>query len=299
MRNIGNQRTNNKHDKTFKIVLENKEEVANLINRVIEFEKRIKAEELEKYNKNFITQNLKIQEADIVYKIKNRNIYFLIEHQTKIDYSMAYRILNYQIEIMRSSVDQKRIKNKEYKHALVISMVLYTGSSRWTAKNNIKEMQEKIKIKNAEPMIENYYYILDINDYTKKELLEEKSFLSKIMLLEKSKSSEELVENLEEINPKLKSEEKETLKRILIYALEEYLEEEKLEQIINKMNKGGEEEMLAMVEMLKREKQTDIARGKSEGAAQRTVKLAKRMLKEKLDIEMIEKITGLKREKFM
>ena len=158
MRNIGNQRTNNKHDKTFKIVLENKEEVANLINRVIE---------------------------------------------------------------------------------------------------------------------------------------------CKIMLLEKSKSSEELIENLEEINPKLKSEEKETLKRILIYALEEYLEEEKLEQIINKMNKGGEEEMLAMVEMLKREKQTDIARGKSEGAAQRTVKLAKRMLKEKLDIEMIEKITGLKREKFM
>ena len=291
MRNIGNQRTNNKHDKTFKIVLENKEEVANLINRVIEFEKRIKAEELEKYNKNFITQNLKIQEADIVYKIKNRNIYFLIEHQTKIDYSMAYRILNYQIEIMRSSVDQKRIKNKEYKHALVISMVLYTGSSRWTAKNNIKEMQEKIKIKNAEPMIENYYYILDINDYTKKELLEEKSFLSKIMLLEKSKSSEELIENLEEINPKLKSEEKETLKRILIYALEEYLEEEKLEQIINKMNKGGEEEMLAMVEMLKREKQ--------EGVKKEKISLAKKMLKEKLDIKMIEKITGLKREKFM
>ena len=291
MSNIGNQRTNNKHDKTFKIVLENKEEVANLINRVIEFEKRIKAEELEKYNKNFITQNFKIQEADIVYKIKNRNIYFLIEHQTKIDYSMAYRILNYQIEIMRSSVDQKRIKNKVYKHALVISMVLYTGSSRWTAKNNIKEMQEKIKIKNAEPMIENYYYILDINDYTKKELLEEKSFLSKIMLLEKSKSSEELIENLDEINPKLKSEEKETLKRILIYALEEYLEEEKLEQIINKMNKGGEEEMLAMVEMLKREKQ--------EGVKKEKISLAKKMLKEKLDIKMIEKITGLKREKFM
>ena len=138
---------------------------------------------------------------------------------------MAYRILNYQIEIMRSSVNPKKVKNKEYKHALVISMVLYTGSSKWKAKTNIKEIQEEMKIKNAEPMIENYYYILDINDYTKKELLEEKSFLSKIMLLEKSKSSEELIENLEEINPKLEREQKETLKRILIYALRDYLEE--------------------------------------------------------------------------
>ena len=57
--------------------------------------------------------------------------------------------------------------------------------------------------------------------------------------------------------------------------------------------------MLAMVEMLKREKQTDIARGKQEGIKKEKINLAKKMLKEKLDIKMIEKITGLKKEKFM
>ena len=85
--------------------------------------------------------------------------------------------------------------------------------------------------------------------------------------------------------------------------LRDYLEEEKLEEIINKMSKGGEEEMLAMVEMLKREKKTYIARGKSEGVKagrkKEKISLAKKMLKENLAIEMIEKITGLKREKFM
>ena len=60
-RNIENKEINNKHDKTFKIILENKEEVAKLINKTIDFGEVIKPEDLEKYNRSFVTKNYRIQ----------------------------------------------------------------------------------------------------------------------------------------------------------------------------------------------------------------------------------------------
>ena len=92
------------------------------------------------------------------------------------------------------------------------------------------------------------------------------------------------------------------------------MDEETLRKIINKIGQGVDEEMLAMVEMLKRERQTEKiekekavklgeARGRAEGMKtgrkKEKVSLAKKMLKENFAIEIIEKITGLRREKFM
>ena len=59
--------------------------------------------------------------------------------------------------------------------------------------------------------------------------------------------------------------------------------------------------------MLERERKRDIrkgirlgrAEGEARGVKTEKLNLAKRMLKENLDIELIEKITGLKRKKFM
>lgn len=93
---------------------------------------------------------------------------------------------------------------------------------------------------------------------------------------------------------------------IVNYTLNNYIDKETIKKITNKI-KEGSGNMLAVVEMLEKERQRDIkkgikigeARGEARGAAKNTLKLAKRMLKENFTIEIIEKITGLKREKFM
>ena len=41
------------------------------------------------------------------------------------------------------------------------------------------------------------YDIVDVNDFSKEELIKEKSFLSKAMLIEKAKDSEEIARYLE------------------------------------------------------------------------------------------------------
>ena len=235
------------------------------------------------------------READIVYKYKDRNIFFLIEHQTKIDYSMPYRILEYEMAIMRSAVEIKKLKTKEYKLPLVVPIVLYTGKQKWNSKQYIEESQEKlydVKIKVGN------YNLVDINDYTKEELLKSKTITAKIMLLEKSKSTEETIKMLEEIIPNIKEEYKELLKRVISMLLEEKIGKEKAEELINKIN-GGEEKMLALLDMVRNENQKYINIGKEEerkNSEKKCREIVKNLLKLKMPISQISEVTKLTKE---
>ena len=235
------------------------------------------------------------READIVYKYKDRNIFFLIEHQTKIDYSMPYRILEYEMAIMRSAVEIKKLKTKEYKLPLVVPIVLYTGKQKWNSKQYIEESQEKlydVKIKVGN------YNLVDINDYTKEELLKSKTITAKIMLLEKSKSTEETIKMLEEIIPNIKEEYKELLKRVISMLLEEKIGKKKAEELINKIN-GGEEKMLALLDMVRNENQKYINIGKEEerkNSEKKCREIVKNLLKLKMPISQISEVTKLTKE---
>ena len=158
---------NNEHDKVFRDVLSIKEEALSLINKAIKPEKEIK-EEIELYNSRFITSKYKERESDIIYKVKNKNIFFIIEHQSTIDYSMPYRMMQYSIEIMRLIINEKENKNKTYKYPQIIPIIIYTGEKEWDAKLSMKELVEKVEWYEEKEEIS----LVDINKYTKEELLE-------------------------------------------------------------------------------------------------------------------------------
>ena len=218
-----------------------------------------------------------------------------MEHQTKIDYSMPYRILEYEMAIMRSAVEIKKLKTKEYKLPLVVPIVLYTGKQKWNSKQYIEESQEKlydVKIRVGN------YNLVDINDYTKEELLKSKTITAKIMLLEKSKSTEETIKMLEEVIPNIKEEYKELLKRVISMLLEEKIGKEKAEELINKIN-GGEEEMLALLDMVRNENQMYINIGKEEerkNSEKKCREIVKNLLKLKMPISQISEVTKLTEE---
>ena len=272
-----------------------------MINQAIKT--KLKAEEIEKYTSSFVNKIFQNREADIVYKYKNKNIFFLIEHQTKIDYTMPYRILEYEIEIMKSAIDIKKVKNKEYKLPLVIPIVLYTGKKKWDAKRYLEESQEKldgVKIKAGN------YNLVDINDFTKEELLQEKTLISKMMLLEKSESTEESIEMLEKIIPNTKEEDKKLLKRVISILFGEKIGEEKTKELIEKID-GGEGKMLALVDMIRNENKMYINMGRKEGRKeareegkiklkQQCLEIAKNLLKINMPISQISEVTKLPEE---
>ena len=103
-----------KHDKIIRDILNDKEEVCKIINKYGNPKNKLTKKEIEKYETSYITKNFQNKEADIVYKLKGKEIYFLLEHQTKVEKAMAYRMAEYSLEIMRSRIITNNVKIGNY-----------------------------------------------------------------------------------------------------------------------------------------------------------------------------------------
>ncbi len=109
------------HDKLFREVLSNVEDFKDFIAVFVDYTlgKIIKNEILEPYNKSFIKLDYSGLESDIIFKIKDKPIYLLVEHQSSVDSNMPYRIFEYTTELIKedmrirhSNIYPKVIPNK-------------------------------------------------------------------------------------------------------------------------------------------------------------------------------------------
>lgn len=279
------------HDRLIKSILKNKTEFSVFINQFLKPKELLGKENLHKYTNSYITPKYSSKEADIVYKIKNKNIYFLVEHQSTVDYNMPYRMLNYCVDILQEwSRDKKYKKNLIY--PIVVPIVIYTGIEKWTIPTNFKDKQiryttfGKYKI-NLE------YNLIDVNKYSKEELLAKKTIFAYMMLLEKSKDKKNIVENIRLI---IKNEtNKERLNEIIdiaVYLLGDFIEtntneRELLLKEIN--NKVGDNKMEALVARIKAQEEKNWKR-KERLLAKQIEKRMRKEMQEKLEKRMQEKI---------
>ncbi len=286
---------NNEHDKVFREVLSIKEEALALINKALKTKEKIE-EEIELYNNRFITSKFKERESDIIYKVKEKNIFFIIEHQSTIDYSMGYRMMNYSIEIMRLIIQDGKNKSKTYKYPLIIPIIVYTGDKKWDAKLSMKEITEKVDWYKEKEDIS----LVDINNYTKEELLKEKNILSKVMLLEKSKNKMQFIENVEKILQTTKDKDLGKIKNIIRYKAIGITNQEEIEEILKKVKK--EEKIMTLAERINRNEREEKLRIRNEAikeareAERKEGKMVtiRKMLLLKLDDKIIKEVTGAK-----
>ena len=174
------------HDKIFKEILDDKIEFINFMKKYTPYQ--LKESEVEKYNRKFITSHFTVKEADIIYKVKGKNVFVIIKHQSKMDFTMPERMLEYCVELMRTAIKNRK---EDESYPLICPIVLYTGKKRWIVPRTIKGLQEKYY--NFEPLDYPKYNLIDVNDYTIEELIEEKSSVAKAMLFEKIKTKEEMI----------------------------------------------------------------------------------------------------------
>ena len=106
---------------------------------------------------------------------------------------------------------------------------------------------------------------MDIHNYTKEELLKEKSLLSKIMILEKERNTESLIETVYEINRKTKEKDKQVLYYAMYLLIEEKFGTKVAEEIIRKFIREGSDNMLAMQQMVREENRRLIRQGERQG----------------------------------
>ena len=245
-----------KHDKLVKTILKKPEEMAKIINEFLEPSVEVKSEKLAKYTNSYITQKYKSKEADIVYKIKNEEVFFLVEHQSTIDKKMPYRILNYCVDIMQEWVKNKKLK-RQTKYPIVVPIIIYTGIEKSKNKAELQENLELI-VKNAKSK-ENLMEISNIMEYLFYDMIEESA---KEMLIEK-------------INLKIRKEEKD------MSSLYERLLAETCEMIKEGKNEGIEEGKKIMREIMKKEAtQALLKNNVDEEIILKSMKITKKELEE-------------------
>ena len=240
-----------------------------------------------------------------MYKVKDKKVFLLIEHQSKIDYEMPKRILNYEIEIMKTAENHNGTQEKGEEMPIIIPIVIYAGRKKWNVAGYIQDCRKKLN--ELESFRLGNYYIIDNNTYTDEELLNDKFFISKLMLLERMKTTEELYINLKRVIGKETNEANiEFLENIISFIYKKKLGKSYTKELIGEVakksiKKEGEKDMI--LEMIENENRALIQKGrregKREGKRERAIEIAKNMLKEKLDINLIMKMTGLTKEQIL
>ena len=281
--------TNSKHDKLFKIILSNKQEAVGFIKMVMKPKEDITTKNIELYNKEYITEKFEKRETDITYKIAEKNLYIIIEHQSTVDRTMPYRIQRYKMLLMNEIINKKEMKKVGYEFPRVIAIVLYTGRSKWKVEK-LEDLQRPLEwYKEIDKEVE----LVDVNKYTEEELMKDELVITKAMLIEKQKDARKVIDILNKINQIVKNKPEkiklllEILKFILLNSKSEEIRKE-ADKII-KEYKGGEEAVLNMVNIYNKA----LDEQREAGDRQRQIKTAKRLLKEKMKPEFIAKITDL------
>lgn len=286
------EKTHQYHDKVFKDILDNKKEFVNFIKRYTEYKTvDLKETNIEKYNRKFVTANFLVKESDIIYKVKGRNVFIIVEHQSTIDYKMAERIHEYCMELIRNLRKESKTLNKLY--PLICPIVLYTGKRKWDAPRTISEVQERYD--GMKPLDYPKYNLIDINNYTKEELVKENTAIAKAMLFEKLETKEEMKEILEILTKKeLTTGEEKYLQIILSYSndVRKKLSKEEIIKYKEILNRKGEVNMTnferLLIELIdeKSEKyRAERENGKKEGIQEVITNMLKLKMSDKVILD--------------
>ena len=271
-----------KHDKIFKEIFQDKQELVQFLFMYIGIKTKI--EELELYNTNFITTNYNYRNADIVYKEKNREIYYLIEQQTYVESEMARKVLDYSTGILGLPENQGKCIE-------IVPIVLYTGKRRWTAKKKYTECQ-KVKTQEGRKL-EMEYILVDIKDYNIEQLIKEKTKISIAIIFEKCKNSEEVITYAKELIEK--RIQIEYLGKILKY-LYGNLENPKINDLIEEIINIKEEEEAKKMSTIRERLKAEYVGEYNKGVSQTWIEAIKKLVQKNMTNAFIKDVTGYKEE---
>ncbi len=179
--------THQYHDKIFKELLDDKTEFVNFMKNFFGY--NIKEKDIEKYNRKFITElGFKVRESDIIYKVKNKETFILIEIQSTINYKMPERMTEYCICIINSRPNKQ---SKFRKAPIVFPVVLSVANKKWDA--SLTVAQEQDEYYGFPPLEYPKYNLIDIQKLTDEELLKDRMGISLALIIEKQSTDENIM----------------------------------------------------------------------------------------------------------
>ena len=151
-------------DKNIEALLEDEQEVSKIINDYFKIQIcDINSENLEK-------KQFKENKKSKIFKVKEKDIYFIIKLEKTPNYNIPYIIFNECIELIK-----KLKEDYKEKKPVIIPIIIYIGNEKWNIQHNNRIRYTSFEENNMELG----YNILDFNLYKTKEIKSKKSKINK------------------------------------------------------------------------------------------------------------------------
>jgi len=296
----------NRYDKGYKYLLSIKKNFMEFMKIFVKvsWDEEITEEDIELMDKEFITVDFEKRESDLIYRIKKgeKEAYFLLlEIQSKVDRKMAYRLINYIVEIWR------KCEKKKGKFTLpkVIPCVLYNGKRSWNVPLELRELYEDIEEYN-EYLVNFKYILIDIHRYDPKYLLECGNVISSAFYFDSSKK-ENLEERLKNLTKSLAKADRETIKDFKRWIANVFSLSEEENTEVEKKFMREEVEMTDLQKVIREWRRDAEIAGRKEGMKQgelnskvsSLIHILTKKLKESPSQEIISKLKKLTLEELI
>jgi len=226
-----------------------------------DFTKELDYSSLEPYKTKFVTESYARRESDVIWKVKFRGrdlyLFLLIEFQSTVDRRMPIRLLRYVAELYDSLPSRRGLC-----YPAVFPLVLYNGSGRWTAKNNISEFIETSIPSSYIPDF--HYYVIEERSFSAQALLGMRNLVSLLFYAE-TVSLEDLALSMDTFFDILKSEDNDAV-RTFSHWLNDYFRQMSRTLIGTEISdQGSEEETTMLAENFRIWRDKVYAEGKEAG----------------------------------
>lgn len=254
---------------------------------------------------SFVEKSLRQYFSDILYSLNMANgrkgyIQVLIEHQSRPDKHMAFRMIRYAVAAMQSHLDAGHDKLP-----LVIPVLFYTGK-RTPYPYSTNWLQEFSCPEEAKDLYSNNFPLVDITVIPDEEIMQHRS-MAALTLLQKHIRQRNLTELMDKLvasllNESLASPQVEALIHYIIQAGDAADAETFVQELTLRVPKHGDE-LMTIAQQLE---QKGIRQGREEGillGEQRGQALVRNvihgMLQQGIDYDTVMKITGLSKEELL
>ena len=136
------------YDTGYKDVLKNRRILLHMLRKYTDFAwaADIRESEIEFVDKEFSTDRFDTYESDLICRIRHGRqevfLFLLMELQSRVDYTMPFRLLVYMVGMWEEyfrNVPEKERKHADFRLPIVVPVVLYNGARNWTALRQFRD----------------------------------------------------------------------------------------------------------------------------------------------------------------
>ncbi|MDR1399873.1 MAG: Rpn family recombination-promoting nuclease/putative transposase [Treponema sp.] len=194
----------NLHDNSFKAILNEHELFAEFLRDFTDIDplKHVCANDIQDMTERYIPLFQDSKESDSVKRVNISGcppvfIIVLTEHQSTVNFRMAFRMLQYIVLILDAYEKEVNAEGdisgkKDFRYPLVLPIVFYDGEGEWTAETNFLQKTEPNGPLYAKYIPTFEYMVVNLNKLSREALLRFGDPLSFMMLIDKIRRPEDM-----------------------------------------------------------------------------------------------------------